>query len=225
MPSLKTDDLIRALAEDGTARSPSLAGRMAVALVIGGSVATVLFALVLGVRPDIASALQTWRFVLKVAFALICCMFALWACTRLTRPEIGLRDTLVGLVVAPALLAAAVGVRAADGCRPDDWYARASAAMRASAWWPYPLLSLAPLADVLAALRVGAPRSPLHGRRRGRIVVRARSRQRSTPCIARTTRRCSSPSGIRWRSASSCSPAPSPAAACCDGDGRQNGLM
>jgi len=122
VPSLKTDDLIRALAEDGTARSPSLAGRMAVALVIGGAVATILFALVLGVRPDIASALQTWRFVLKVAFALICCMFALWACTRLARPEMGLRD--IGLSVAPALLAAAVGVELLT-LSPADWYARA----------------------------------------------------------------------------------------------------
>lgn len=160
MPSLKTDDLIRALAEDGTARSPSLAGRMAVALVIGGAVATILFALVLGVRPDIASALQTWRFVLKVAFALICCMFALWACTRLARPEMGLRDTLVGLSVAPALLAAAVGVELLT-LSPADWYARAVGTNARVCMVAIPLLSLAPLAAVLAALRAGAPRSPL----------------------------------------------------------------
>ena len=83
---MKTDDLIRTLAEDGATRRPSLARRLTVALLAGGFVAIVLFALLLGVRPDIVSALHTWRFVLKVAVALLAYALALWACARLTQP-------------------------------------------------------------------------------------------------------------------------------------------
>ena len=140
-------------------RGPSLAGRMAVALVIGGAVATVLFALTLGVRPDINSAMHTWRFVLKVAIALLCCILALWACTRLTRPEMGVRDTLIVLSVGPALLAAAVGYELL-AVSPGDWYARALGSNSRICLLAIPLMALAPLAGVLAALRVGAPQSP-----------------------------------------------------------------
>lgn len=159
MPSLKTDDLIRALAEDGAARSPSLAGRMAVALVVGGAVAAVLFAMTLGVRPDIAAALHTWRFVLKVAIALLCSILALWACKRLARPDIGVRDTLVALSVGPALLAAAVAYELL-AVSPGDWYARALGSNARICLLAIPLMALAPLVGVLAALRAGAPQSP-----------------------------------------------------------------
>jgi hypothetical protein len=58
---MNTDNLIAAIAADGAAGPPSIARRMAVALGIGGAISGVLFAYSLGVRPDIASALQTWR--------------------------------------------------------------------------------------------------------------------------------------------------------------------
>ena len=159
MPDLKTDDLIRTLAEDGATRRPSLAGRMAVALLVGGLIAIALFALLLGVRPDIGSALHTWRFVLKVAVALLAYAFALWACARLTSPQVGVRDTLAGLVAAPVLLAAAVGYELLT-ISPDDWYTRALGSNSRVCLIAIPLLSLAPLAGALAALRVGAPQSP-----------------------------------------------------------------
>jgi hypothetical protein len=160
VPSLKTDDLIRALAADDTARGPSLPGRMAVALVLGGSATTILFALMLGVRPDITSAMLTWRFVLKVAISLICCLLALWASMQLARPDMGLRDTLVGLLVAPSLLLAAIAVELLT-LPPTDWYARAVGTNARVCMVAIPLLSLAPLVTVLVALRAGAPRSPL----------------------------------------------------------------
>src|SRR5215470_15491473 len=101
---MKTADLIRTMAEDGATRGPSLAGRLAVALLVGGSVAAVLFAEFLGVRPDIGSAMRTWRFAFKVMLALLAYALALWACARLTSPQAGVRDTVVGLVAAPMLL-------------------------------------------------------------------------------------------------------------------------
>ena len=156
---MKTEDLIRTLAEDGAARRPSLARRLAAGLLVGGFVAAVLFALFLGVRPDFVSALHTWRFVLKVAVAVLAYALALWACTRLISPQVGVRDTLAGLVAAPVLLAAAVGYELLT-VSPADWYARAVGSNSRVCLVAIPLLSLAPLAGALAALRVGAPQSP-----------------------------------------------------------------
>ena len=159
MPDMKTDDLIRTLAEDGATLRPSLVVRLAVAMLGGGLVAIVLFALLLGVRPDIGSAMYTWRFVLKVAVVLLAYALALWTCARLTSPQVGVRDTLAGLIAAPVLLAAAVGYELLT-VSPNDWYSRAIGSNSRVCLVAIPLLSLAPLAGALAALRVGAPQSP-----------------------------------------------------------------
>jgi hypothetical protein len=159
VPDMRTADLIRAITEDGATRGPSLAGRLAVALLVGGSVAVVLFAVFLGVRADIGSAMHMWRFVFKVILALLAYALALWACARLTSPQVGVRDTVVGLVAAPVLLAAAVGYELLT-VPPADWYTRALGSNSRVCLVAIPLLSLAPLAGALAALRVGAPQSP-----------------------------------------------------------------
>jgi len=156
---MRTDDLIRAFAHDGVGRRASLAARISAALAIGGAVAVALFMLGLGVRPDIGSALQTWRFVLKLAVALTFFAFALRACVRLARPELGIRDTLAGLALAPALLAAAVSYELLT-LSPVEWHARAVGSNSRVCLLAVPLLSVAPLAALLAALRAGAPRSP-----------------------------------------------------------------
>ena len=54
-----------------------MAVRLTAALAIGGLVADALFTQALGVRPDIAGALLTWRFVAKVVIALVCFASAL----------------------------------------------------------------------------------------------------------------------------------------------------
>jgi ABC-type lipoprotein release transport system permease subunit len=46
--------------------------------------------------------------VTTVLIALLAYALALWACARLTQPQVAARDTLAGLVAAPVLLAAAV---------------------------------------------------------------------------------------------------------------------
>jgi len=159
VPDMKTDALIRTLAEDGATRRPSLARRLTLALLIGGSLAAGLFATTLGVRPDIGAALHTWPFVFKIALALLAYALALWACARLASPQVGVRDTLAGLIAAPVLLAAAVGYELLT-VAPDAWLTRAVGSNARVCLVAIPLLSLAPLAGALAALRVGAPQSP-----------------------------------------------------------------
>ena len=105
---MSTDNLIAAIAADGAARPPSIAWRMAVALGIGGAISGVLFAYSLGVRPDIASALQTWRFATKLAIVLTSFAVTLWAAARLARPDANELRTLAVLALPLAMLALAI---------------------------------------------------------------------------------------------------------------------
>jgi len=156
---MKTDDLISAMVQDGATRRPSVGARLTIALVIGGAAAAVLFALVLGIRPDIGGALQTSRFLLKLAVTVTCFGFALWACAQMARPDVKPGKVLAGLAVAPALLGLAIAYELAT-ISPDQWYTRAIGSNARICLIAVPLLSIAPLVALLAALRAGAPRSP-----------------------------------------------------------------
>jgi hypothetical protein len=156
---MKTNELIGAIVQDSKVRGLSLGVRMAIALAVGGTVSTVLFGLGLGVRPDIAVALQTWRFPLKLAVVLLACILGLWATVQLARPDVNMHKVLAGLVIAPALLATAVGIDLLL-LPPDLWFARAVGSNSRVCLAAIPLLSVVPLGALLLALRSGAPRSP-----------------------------------------------------------------
>jgi hypothetical protein len=155
---MRTEDLIEAIAGDAAAPRPWLAARLAAALVAGGAISCTLLALDLGVRPDIASALTTWRFALKVAIAALSLAAACWAAVRLARPETATRDVAVALAAAPAVLALAVAYELLT-LPAAEWPARVIGSNARICLVSVPLLSLAPLAGMLAALRAGAPRS------------------------------------------------------------------
>ncbi len=156
---MKTDDLIAAIAADGAARPASIARRMAVALGIGGLIALALFMQGLGVRPDIADALPTWRFAAKMAVVLVSFGAALWATARLTRPDADRRRALASLTLPLLMLASAVGAELAVS-PASTWSAWAVGSNSRICLLYIALLSTAPLAALLAALRAGAPRSP-----------------------------------------------------------------
>jgi hypothetical protein len=156
---MKTDELIRAISSDAAAPRPALPRRLAVALAAGSIAAGLLFAIGLGPRADIAAAVQTWRFLLKMAVVLLAFGCTLWASMRLAQPAAGLREVLPALAAAPLLLAAAVALELA-AAPPGEWAARAIGSNSRVCLVAVPLLSIAPLAALLAALRAGAPRSP-----------------------------------------------------------------
>jgi hypothetical protein len=155
---MRTEELIEAIARDATAPRPWLAGRMAAALLAGGAVSYALLELDLGVRPDLAWALLDWRFALKVAVAGLSLVTACWAARRLVRPETTARDVAITLAAAPAVLALAVGYELMT-LPTAEWPVRAIGSNARVCLISVPLLSLAPLAAMLAALRAGAPRS------------------------------------------------------------------
>jgi hypothetical protein len=156
---MKTEGLINAIAEDATANLPSVGRRMAVALVIGGSVAVALFALRLGVRPDIANALQTWRFDAKLIITLLCFAAALWATARLARPDADQLQALAALLLPPVALAFAIGWELMASSAAT-WSTRAIGSNSRLCVTSIVAMSIGPLAALLVALRAGAPQSP-----------------------------------------------------------------
>jgi hypothetical protein len=156
---MKTEDLINAIAEDAAAKLPSVSVRMAVALATGGAVAVAFFAYSLGVRTDIASALQTWRFDAKLAATLLAFVAALWATVRLARPDTNLRQALAALLLPLPALAFTVGCELMVS-PAGTWSTKAIGSNSRLCVTSILLMSVAPLAALLLASRVGAPRSP-----------------------------------------------------------------
>lgn len=65
MKTMKTDELIRAIAADAVKR-PSPARVLILAALAGTIASIVAFSAALGVRDDLAMALATWRFDVKL---------------------------------------------------------------------------------------------------------------------------------------------------------------
>jgi hypothetical protein len=154
---VKTDDLINLLAKDA---QPPWAFRSVLALAVtGGILLAALFFSGIGFRPDIASALESVRFLFKFVVTIALAVTAIAAVRALARPEDALGPRWLILAIAPAL---AVGAALLE-----------LIVMPKAQWMPalighnahlcltlIPLLSLGPLACIMLALRQGAPSNP-----------------------------------------------------------------
>ncbi len=157
---MRTDDLIKALAADAVSKEPRVGQAMAPLLGAGFALSAVLFALTLHARPDIAKALTTWRFDLKLALAGMLAATAGWLVLRMARPVARTRAPSLAVIAVPLALVAAVAVELI-AVPSNLWMPRA---VGSNALWclaSIPTLALAPLAAILLALRNGAPASPL----------------------------------------------------------------
>jgi hypothetical protein len=156
---MKTDDLIEALVEDrgNLPMAPRSAVLWAVA---GGAVlAGILFMAVLGTRPDIAQAAETYRFLFKFVFTLTLAASAIFLVLRAFRPEVALGSLLWLMALAPAMLAAAA-VAELMVMPPATWLPRLIGTNARFCLTMIPLLSAVPLLAFFAALRKGAPANP-----------------------------------------------------------------
>jgi hypothetical protein len=118
---MKTDDLISLLANNAEAVEPhALRHRYLMALGWGAFGATLVMAIMLGVRPDLGSAALLPMFWVKLAFPGVLLAGALWAASRLARPGARLGRAPL-LIAAPVLvmwlLACAVLLNAAPADR------------------------------------------------------------------------------------------------------------
>ena len=156
---MKTEDLIRALNADTGHRTASLQtiwlGSAALAAVIAGAV----FMILLGPRPDIAQAAETVRFLFKFVVTLALAGSAFFLIFRLSQPGADLSLPLALLIVAPALLAAAVGAEFL--AVPADQWERFWIGNNSTVCLTFiPLIGIAPLVIFVAALRHSAPTRP-----------------------------------------------------------------
>lgn len=170
---MKTEDLVAMLAAGAGAVEPgATARRYAAALGWGAFGATLLMAIALGVRPDLADAVRLPMFWMKLAFPACLAAGALYAAARLSRPGVPLGRVgaaLAAPVLAIWLLAALVLFSAGAGERGAlifgaTWrvcpplIAMLSAPLFAAAMWA--MKGLAPtrlaLAGAAAGLLAGA---------------------------------------------------------------------
>lgn len=155
---MKTEELIRALAADGARPVVPIGRSLFKALIIGVALSVALFLVRLHMRADIAEALYTPRFVFKLIVVLSLAVTAAILLSETARPLPRFRWR-GALMLAPALLAVGVVVELLT-MPASTWSARLIGHNALHCVSLIPLLSLAPAACVLIALRRGAPARP-----------------------------------------------------------------
>ena len=155
---MKTDEFIAALAADAQPVRRSPERTVIGALVAGVAVALLGFLLALGARPDIGQALHTWRFVLKLVIVAMAALLITRECVRLMRPLA--RPSAWPILAVIALLGAALVVELTIS-PSSTWGQKLVGQNSVICLTSIPLLSLAPLASFMIALRSGAPTAPV----------------------------------------------------------------
>jgi hypothetical protein len=156
---MDTNELIKALAADNSRRGGALPAVWWSAVGLSVVIATIVFLAVLGVRPDIAAATETVRFLFKFVVTMTLAASAFGLVRALSRPGEGWRDAVPYLAVSPLLLAFAVMAELLV-LPPDVWSAKAIGSNSLVCLAYIPLIGVGPLAVFLHALRKGAPTRP-----------------------------------------------------------------
>jgi hypothetical protein len=156
---MKTEQLLAALVADRTAGARSLTRTLSLALLAGGVISLGLFLATLGPRKDLAPALETWRFDLKLVLVVLALTLAFVLCRALSRP-VPVPHPGRYLLPLAALAAAAIAIELAV-VPMDAWRTRLVGSNSLICLTAVPVFSLAPLAVLLAMLRSAAPASPV----------------------------------------------------------------
>lgn len=157
---MKTDDLINALAADAKSVERPITRTVAIAVGAGAVISALLFFWALGLRGNFAeSAVSSLRFVFKFVLTFGLAIPAFILVRELSRPDFEPGKKLWWLALTPALLLAGV-VLELFAVPPDQWHTKMVGYNSMFCLIVIPLLSLAPLAAVLYALRQGAPAHP-----------------------------------------------------------------
>lgn len=157
---MKTDDLINAIAADAKSVEPPIAQTVAIAVGVGALISALLFLSALGIRDNFATSMtSSLRFVFKFVLTLSLAIPAYVLVRGLSRPDFQPGKKLWLLALAPALLLIGVGLELLS-VPSDEWHTRMIGHNSVACLIVIPLLSLAPLAAVLYALRCGATANP-----------------------------------------------------------------
>lgn len=154
---MRTDDLISTLVADERSPPPGWVRSIGLATGIGTLVTALVFLGIVGFRPDMADAFTTWRFDLKLGLIVFALVLALRDAARLRNPTASNFASRESLLLPLAILCA---VAIEFWLTPqEDWTARLFGTNWLVCLIAIPVLSLAPLAAGLYAMRSGAPAS------------------------------------------------------------------
>ena len=154
---MKTNDLISLLAEDAPV-GMRLGRMLALAVAIGIVVSAALLLSTIGMRGDMAHAIETMRVIFKILVTLALAVTACILVFRIGRPGASLAVSAWLLLPLGALV---VAIASELAIVPEDaWKASMMGHHAAFCVFFIPVLSLVPLAGFMLALRNGAPESP-----------------------------------------------------------------
>lgn len=155
---MKTENFIELLVNDSR---PPWRFRFVLAAALSGGilVAAVIFFAAIGFRPDISVAIRSVRFLFKFVVTVTLAATATVVVVGISRPGAPLPYRGLVVALAPILLlsAAIVELAVVPG---DEWMPRMIGSNARFCLTFIPLLSVGPLAGILAALRFGAPSHP-----------------------------------------------------------------
>jgi hypothetical protein len=157
---MKTDQLITALAADADSVERPIGRTLAIAVAGGAVGAVILFAVMLGTRPDALASLTSPRFLFKFVITLSLLASAFGLVWNLARPGAVPIGWLLALAVVPVLLAVG-SVAEMLAVPPAEWGRRLAGSNSGMCVILIPMLSAIPFAALLFALRKGAPSRPM----------------------------------------------------------------
>jgi len=157
---MNTDQLIAAMAADAKTTEMPIGRTLSLAVAAGALVAALIFYFDIGARPDLASALESPRFLFKYVLTFSLLLAAAGLVWHLARPGAIPTGWLYALAVVPALLATAAIIEMFV-VPPSAWEARLLGMNWLVCMGLIPLLSAAPLVAVILALRQGATTHPV----------------------------------------------------------------
>jgi len=156
---MDTDQLIRTLAADNAHRSRPVGLVLALSLLAAAPVSLALFFAVLGVRPDVSTAMRNPFFDLKFVVTLALAISAIAVSLHLSRPEASLRGWSLLLLIPVGIVLAGIG---SEMMLPQrlPMLTRLIGSNSRICMSAIPLISLPLLAAALVGLRHGAPTRP-----------------------------------------------------------------
>lgn len=155
---MKTDELINLLSEDAPVRL-RLGRMMGLALLIGAAISIALMVSTIGLRHNMQTVFETARVFFKICETLLLAILASRLVFQIGRPGVPLRARVLALVLPAALLVAAV-IAELFVVPERDWAASMIGDNAAFCVFFIPVLSLAPLAGFMLALKSAAPGDP-----------------------------------------------------------------
>lgn len=155
---MKTDELINLLSEDAPVRL-RLGRMMALALLIGAAISIALMISTIGLRHNMQTVFETARVFFKICETLLLAILASRLVFQIGRPGVPLRARALALLLPAALLAAAV-IAELFVVPEQNWAASMIGDNAAFCVFFIPVLSLAPLAGFMLALKNAAPGDP-----------------------------------------------------------------